>query len=240
MLQCTKIKMIFLFCFLLILSCKNNNKQELPPAQKSDKFVDNKKEKIKNILYNDSLFVNYDSSIWIDIQDLEPDIDLDIRYASTNNFVNEKMYECGKCFLRPEIAKALQKVQEDLREMGYGGLKIFDCYRPRPYQQALWDKVPDANYVSPPEKGSMHNRGAAVDLTIIDQYGMELDMGTDFDFFGVEAHHTYREFNDAILNNRKLLKDVMLKRGFKSIKTEWWHYSYYKAYEISDWIWECE
>ena len=136
---------------------------------------------------------------------LESSIKIDIKYATTDNFVKEKMYNCGKCFLRPEVAEAIVKAQKQLEKKGYG-LKMFDCYRPRPFQQRLWDKVPDDRYVTNPKKGSMHNRGAAVDLTLVDKNGKELDMGTPFDFFGEKAYQTCTDLPKNVLENRKLLK----------------------------------
>ena len=87
----------------------------------------------------------------------------------------------------------------------------------------------------------MHNRGLAVDLTIIDSLGHELDMGTEFDYFGFKAYHSNQTLPKPILYNRLLLKTIMENHGFKSIRTEWWHYSYLnKSYPLSDWKWECE
>ena len=189
----------------------------------------------------DTLRLDYDTTQWFDLQDLDPSIVLDIRYAGTNNFVHEAMYDCGRCFLRREVAQAVIRTHRSLQKQGYGGLKFFDCYRPRPIQWQLWEKVPDPNYVADPRKGSMHNRGSAVDLTIIDQEGKELDMGTDFDFFGPEAHHGYTAHPAQVLANRQLLKSSMEAQGFRAITTEWWHYSYRpQAYPISDMRWNCE
>ena len=130
--------------------------------------------------------------------------------------------------------------QNQLKKEGLG-LKMFDCYRPRPIQWKLWKKVPDPRYVADPRKGSMHNRGAAIDLTIVDSNGEELDMGTDFDFFGQEAYHTYTKHPQKIMGNRNKLKSIMEANGFRSIRTEWWHYSYkLKSYAISDWVWNCD
>ena len=164
---------------------------------------------------------------------------LDIRYATENNFVKEAMYECGKCFLREEAAKALRKVAESLKQIDHK-LVLFDCYRPKPVQQKLWDKVPNPSYVTPPAKGSMHNRGVAVDLSIMDDNGDYLEMGTTYDFFGVEAHTDNMNLPKEVLKNRKLLNDLMVKYGFKGIRTEWWHFSFVDgSYEIADWEWDC-
>ncbi len=184
--------------------------------------------------------IDYDTTQWTEITRLDPTILLDFRYATSNNFVKEKMYDCGRCFYRPAVAKALVKAHKTLQKKGYG-LKMYDCYRPRPIQWKLWNKVPDPRYVADPRKGSMHNRGMAADLTIVDKNGKELDMGTDFDFFGEEAYHAYTELPKQVLDNRKLLLNTMAAVGMKHTTTEWWHYSYrQKTFPIDDWVWKCK
>jgi zinc D-Ala-D-Ala dipeptidase len=175
------------------------------------------------------------------IADLASDIKIDIRYATKNNFTKAQIYDCPKCLLRPAAATALVKVHEALKKQGYGGLKMFDCYRPRPYQQRLWDKVPNPDYVTPPTKGSMHSRGAAVDLTVVDKNGKELDMGTEYDFFGVKAHFDHLDLPEKVLANRRMLRSAMEAAGFEGIRTEWWHFSYRTGkYDFSDYLWPCE
>lgn len=186
---------------------------------------------------------DYDSTLWLDLADLDPTIVMDLRYATTNNFVGEAMYECGRCFMRPNAAKALVAVHKELQTKGLG-LKMFDCYRPRPIQQKLWDKVPDPKYVARPWKGSEHNKGVAVDLTIVDADGNQLDMGTKYDYFGKEGHTYYSDFeNPDVVKNRQLLRRTLRKYGYQHIRTEWWHYSYKDTVvsrKISDMLWECE
>lgn len=178
---------------------------------------------------------------WVDIFTLDSTIQLDLRYASTNNFVEEQMYECGRCYFRTEVAQALVKVHQDLQKQGYGGLKMYDCYRPRSVQYALWKKVPNPQYVADPAKGSMHNRGSAADLTVLDKNGKELDMGTAYDFFGPEAHYDYTKHSPEVIKNRQMLRAAMKKQGFNGIRTEWWHFSYTrKSYNLSDFKWKCE
>lgn len=182
---------------------------------------------------------DYDTTQWAELRRLEPAILLDLRYATDSNFVGEQLYECGRCFLRPEVAKAVAAAHRELRRQGLG-LKMFDCYRPRPVQWKLWEKVPNPGYVADPRKGSVHNRGGAVDLTIVDRKGQPLDMGTSYDYFGREAYHTYTGLPDSVLDNRRLLKKLMESYGFRSIRTEWWHYSYTrKNYPLSDMMWDC-
>lgn len=171
---------------------------------------------------------------------LDPSIRLDIRYATTDNFTKAKIYDCPRCLLRPEAAEAIAKAHKMLQKKGLG-LKMFDCYRPRPYQQRLWDKVPNPDYVTPPVKGSMHSRGAAVDLTIVDGSGKELDMGTPYDFFGVAAHTDHTNLPAKVLANRRLLRETLQAVGFKGIRTEWWHFSFQgKNYPLSDYVWPCD
>lgn len=174
-----------------------------------------------------------------DVTALDASIKLDIRYATANNFTKVKIYDCPRCLLRPEAAKALVKAHKALQKKDLG-LKMFDCYRPRPYQQRLWDKVPNPDYVTPPAKGSMHSRGAALDLTIVDKNGKELDMGTPYDFFGKEAHTDNTNLPAQVLANRKLLRETLEAVGFKGIRTEWWHFSFQgKDFPLSDYIWPC-
>ncbi|HWR33213.1 MAG TPA: M15 family metallopeptidase, partial [Chitinophagaceae bacterium] len=150
----------------------------------------------------------------------------DLRYASTNNFMHRVMYpnKTKNTFMRMPAVLALQKVQKELNEIGFG-LKIFDAYRPYSVTEKFWELVHDERYVANPSKGSGHNRGIAVDLTIINlNTGKELDMGTDFDNFTDTAHQTFTNLSEEILQNRGLLRSMMEKNGFKALDTEWWHY----------------
>ena len=178
---------------------------------------------------------------WIDLGQADSSFLLDIRYATDNNFVSKIMYPCGRCILRSEAASPLIKLQKELSKDDLG-LKFFDCYRPSSVQQLLWDKVPDARYVTPPEKGSMHNRGVAVDLTLVRiSTGEELPMGTEYDHFGIEAYHSYTDHSPKVHQNRTLLKSKMHSIGFKSIRTEWWHYSFtHGSFAKSNYIWDCQ
>ena len=182
---------------------------------------------------------DYDTTKWKELTAADGFV-IDIKYATTDNFVKEKIYPCARFFLRPKVADALLQVNKELKTQGYR-LKLFDGYRPRPAQQKLWDKVPDPNYVAPPSKGSMHNRGVAVDLTITDMTGKEINMGTPYDFFGPAAHHDCTNLPKEVLQLRTKLKAVMEKHGFRSIRTEWWHYSYATGtYPLDDWQWQCK
>lgn len=169
------------------------------------------------------------------------DMILDIRYATDDNFTKEVIYPCPRCFVRDTFAKILINInQRMIQDYGYQ-LKFFDCYRPSPIQQVLWDKFPNPSYVTNPIKGSMHNRGMAVDITLVDSLGQELDMGTTYDHFGQEAHYTYKDLPKEVIANRTLLRNIMESYGCKGIRTEWWHYSLTRpSYAIADWEWPCE
>jgi D-alanyl-D-alanine dipeptidase len=150
----------------------------------------------------------------------------DMRYATPNNFLKEKVYDCDKCLLRRDAALALLKAHDLLRESGYR-IKLFDCYRPLDVQKKMWEIMPDDRYVGNPYgSGSVHNKGAAVDLTLTDSLGNELEMGTPFDHFGREAHHAYTNLPIEVLTRRRTLKEAMEKAGFEPITSEWWHYSF--------------
>ena len=178
---------------------------------------------------------------WIELRKVDASIPLDIRYATTNNFMKQQVYDCGRCFLRAEAAEAVVNANKMLQKKGYGGLKMFDCYRPRPVQYKLWKIVPDARYVANPKKGSMHNRGFAVDLTIVDKDGKELDFGTGYDDFTEKAHGNYTKFSKQILDNRKLLNETMEAVGLEGTSTEWWHFSLRgKKADLAEWVWTCE
>jgi zinc D-Ala-D-Ala dipeptidase len=165
---------------------------------------------------------------------------VDIKYATKDNFTKKVIYPCGRCYLRPEVAVAIEKANKILQAKYKYSLKMFDCYRPRPAQQRLWDVVPNPDYVTPPSKGSMHNRGLAVDLTIVDNNGKDLDMGTPYDFFGKEAHTDNLNLPKKVLENRTLLTSTMKEVGLSGIRTEWWHFSYASTSEkLSDWEWPC-
>ena len=174
----------------------------------------------------------------VELKSIIPTIRYDFKYAGRNNFVGKRMYPSGlkTTFLRIPAAKALIPVQDKLRKEGLG-LKIFDAYRPYSVTCAFWKLMQDERYVANPAKGSGHNRGIAIDLTVIDlNSGKELEMGTDFDDFSDKAHHTYTQLPQHILNNRRKLKKIMEDAGFISFETEWWHYSWTndKNYPVMD------
>jgi D-alanyl-D-alanine dipeptidase len=146
------------------------------------------------------------------------------KYATTDNFTHTILYKTPEAFALLPVAKALQKVQADLKIKGLS-LKFFDAYRPYHVTEKMWEIVPDDRYAANPANGSGHNRGIAVDITLIDlKTGKELKMPTSFDDFTERAHHDYMQLDSITLANRALLKTTMEKYGFTALSTEWWHY----------------
>jgi len=159
----------------------------------------------------------------VDVSETVPGAVLDIRYATKDNFAGQVLYPAARCLLRRSTARRLKLVQQDLAAIGLG-LKLWDCYRPLHIQHKLWAIVPDPRYVADPEKGSRHNRGAAVDATLVDASGQELEMPTGYDDFSPRAH---RDATDAValaLRNRETLEKAMSAQGFIGLRTEWWHF----------------
>ncbi|MEO7528494.1 MAG: M15 family metallopeptidase [Chitinophagaceae bacterium] len=192
-------------------------------------------DKIKN--YNEQLKADSTKRM-VELKSLIPGIKYDFRYASTNNFMKRLMYPANTAvtFLRLPAANALKKVQQELKTKGLG-LKIFDAYRPYSVTVKFWELVKDEDFVAHPRNGSGHNRGIAVDLTLINLLNNnELNMGTGFDNFSDTAHHNFTKLPEDVLQNRLLLKSVMVEYGFKAYEKEWWHYSWPDAikFEILD------
>jgi D-alanyl-D-alanine dipeptidase len=214
------IKSSILFCFIFwMVSCK---------SQAVSTVMEEKKTSI-----NDTAFVN--------LKDYSRDFVYDMKYATADNFLKAKVYDCSECFLRLKTVKALIEANKTFVKKGYK-IKVFDCYRPLDIQKKMWKIVSDPEYVANPAKGSIHNRGGAVDITLVDSNGKELDMGTPFDFFGKEASHNYAELSQEIKDNRLLLKKIMTEANFNSFDSEWWHYNLKSGLndKISNVKWKCD
>src|SRR5690554_4188873 len=163
-------------------------------------------------------------SVLVDLHKVNPRIILDLKYATEDNFLKEKVYDVDRCYALPILAEKLSAAQEILERDGLG-LKVFDCFGPVAVQKKMWALVPDSRYVANPYKeGSNHNRGVAVDLTIVDKDSNELAMPTPFDDFTERAHKYSMTPTVQERANRLLLRLVMEKVGLESINTEWWHF----------------
>lgn len=172
----------------------------------------------------------------VDIKEAIPDITLDIRYASSNNFMKRVMYPEARAFARKPVVEQLKNIQKELRKKGYG-LKIYDAYRPYAITVAFYQQASDKNFVASPAKGSKHNRGCAVDLTLINYATKEeIPMPTPYDSFEAAAAANYQDLPAAVLKNRDFLIKTMESHGFKVLHNEWWHYDFigWQNYELMD------
>lgn len=212
--------LVFICTSLFLVSCKAQIETANVPT-------------IKQYSINDTTFVN--------LKEYSNDFVFDMKYATADNFLKSKVYDCAECFLRLKTVKAVINANNSFMKLGYK-IKFFDCYRPLDVQKKMWKIVSNPSYVADPSKGSIHNRGGAVDITLVDLNGNELDMGTAFDFFGIEAGHNYLNFSSKIIKNRVLLKSIMIENGFNSFDSEWWHYNLKTALndKISNVKWDCD
>ena len=172
----------------------------------------------------------------VDIQQVAPDIRVDLKYATKDNFIGANMYgQLRRAYLHPNLAKALARAQQALTKEhpGYRFL-IYDAARPQSVQRRMYQAVADTPkkiYVAAPERGGRHNYGVAVDLTIVDTSGKPLDMGSPFDHFGEEAHLGNEVarvragiFNKEVPANRSLMRRLLGAEGLRPYDKEWWHY----------------
>ncbi|CAM3593099.1 M15 family metallopeptidase [Zobellia roscoffensis] len=227
---------------VFFISCGESPKNKKDLEQKKEVVVQ-QVDTVVNEKRPKKIFRTFDKltdTTFVRLADFSDGFGYELRYATKNNFLKEKVYECAECYTRVKTAKALLKVNEEFKKSGVR-IKFFDCYRPNSVQYKMWKIVPNPQYVANPKKGSIHNKGGAVDITLESLDGEELDMGTDFDFFGKRAYHDNFDLPKEILANRKLLKETMEKYGFWSTRTEWWHYNLDGAhrYPIANFKWNC-
>jgi zinc D-Ala-D-Ala dipeptidase len=216
-------RILFVFVFVLVLKLTSYSQYNygLKPMTR---------EGYEAIVKKDS------SKILVDLVDFIPGIVLDIRYATTNNFTGEKIYQSARAFARKPVAAALRKAQAVFKSKGYA-IKVYDAYRPYKATVKLYEVYHDTTYVASPYRGSRHNRGCAIDMTLVDlKTGKELRMPTPYDSFRKEAWPSAKISDPEILKNRTLLIDVMERFGFKVNSSEWWHFDFkgWKSYEVMD------
>lgn len=182
-----------------------------------------------------SLSLAWAAAPLIDVKKYDSSLTLDIRYATKNNFTHQVVYPEARCLLRKPVAEALSRVQASLKRRELS-LKIFDCYRPLSVQKKFWELFPDERYVADPKKGSRHNRGAAVDLTLLDSSGHEVEMPSGYDDFSEKAHRNYQSGSKQAVANRTLLEKSMAQEGFVGFDTEWWHFDFkgWEKYPLED------
>lgn len=241
-----KCLLIIIISFLFLQSCKDNAKTVKAETATTDVEINEDSiSKIEPIAIKIEKEVTPLTSLkdttFVRLADYSDGFEYDLRYATNNNFLKEIVYDCAECYTRVKTVKALLRANEEFKKSGVK-IKFYDCYRPNSVQYKMWKIVPNPQYVANPVKGSIHNKGGAVDITLVTLDGEELDMGTDFDFFGKRAYHDNFDLPKEILDNRKLLKSTMEKFGFWSTRTEWWHYNLQGASNdpIANFKWNCE
>lgn len=148
---------------------------------------------------------------------------LDIRYATDDNFLGRAVYDAARCLLVPDAAERLLAAEHALRERGYR-LVVWDCYRPRSVQVAMWEILPDPTYVADPREGSRHNRGAAVDVGVLARDGSPVPLPTDHDDFSPRAHRDATDLPAAAIESREALERAMTEAGWIPLASEWWHF----------------
>jgi len=195
----------------------------------------------QNEMYSSPVNPEIADTTFVNLKDYSNDFIYDMKYATADNFLKAKVYDCAECLLRLKTVKALVAANKDFIKKGYK-IKLYDCYRPLSIQKKMFEIVPNPEYVADPKKGSIHNRGGAVDISLVDAKGKEVDMGTPFDFFGIKASHNYTKLSNKIKSNRKFLKIVMIQNGFNSFDSEWWHYNLKTGLKdkVSNQKWNCD
>jgi D-alanyl-D-alanine dipeptidase len=217
-------RLLFLFCTLFASHAY---------AQKANPFGLTVINNIND--YKRSVSENPDKQL-VELKKFIPNLKLDIRYATKNNFAKQAVYKQARAFARLPVAKALKNVQAELNKSGLG-LKIFDGYRPYSVTVKFFDIASDKNFVANPKDGSRHNRGCAMDLTIINlKTGKDLHMPTPYDSFAAAASSDYKDLPADAIKNRDLLINVMERNGFRVLDNEWWHFDFngWKNYELMD------
>ena len=218
-----KIKLLFLFLiFSFSTFAQNSSPAKLVVVSSYNQYLASIKTNPNNEL--------------VEIKKAIPNIKLDIRYATKNNFMKQVMYKQARAFARKPVVESLKKIQRELNKKGYG-LKIFDGYRPYAITVEFYKKASDKNFVANPAKGSKHNRGCAVDLTLIDlKTGKEVAMATPYDSFSAAAAANYEPVSAEVKKNRDLLINTMRKYQLDVLDNEWWHFDFsgWQQYDLMD------
>jgi D-alanyl-D-alanine dipeptidase len=216
-----KLSYLLFIIFPFLCSAQNKYKYGLSPTTYAQ--------------YQASIKTNPNKQL-VDLEKFIPDMIMDIRYASDNNFTGKKIYNLAKAYARKPVAEALKAAQAEFRKLGYG-IKMHDAYRPYSATVKFYEEYHDTTYVASPYKGSRHNRGCALDMTIVDwKTKQELKMPTLYDAFDKDAWPSTPMKDPEIRKNRALIIDVMERHGFKVNASEWWHFDFvgWGKYEVMD------
>ncbi len=230
-----------LLACILLCSCGHDKKEASTVENESNNLSEcvssvpdaESSTDVSEKISEESVYVPEDDELVL-IKNHIPNIALDIRYATENNFTKQVIYTSSDAYLRYGTVKKLAAVQNELNSLGYS-LLIWDAYRPTEAQWKLWAVCPDPSYVSDPSKGySGHSRGDTIDVTLISLDGEEIEMPSGFDEFGNAADRDYSDVSTTAAENAKLLERVMEKHGFSGYRKEWWHFSDTVRYEVAE------
>ena len=233
-----KKSLTLIFVALIVFSCNQRKSISLLQVSEDLPMTNNEvKQPPVSVAPKPKMCTDMEKLGLIDVRTLDFNIRVVLPYSSSDNFTGQVLYESSQyAYLQPDVAAMLAKASKLLREK-YPKyyLLVMDAARPLSVQQKMWDAVkgtPNNIYVANPRKTGLHNYGAAVDVTITNEYGVELDMGTPFDFFGLEAQPAkeaemlkQRKLTQEQLDNRQILRNVMNKAGFITYQREWWHFN---------------
>ena len=220
---------LFIVCMTIFSACSNPSPKQVYQQKYGAATVSTV------AAYQDQVRENPDREL-VDLRSYLPDAVFDVVYATADNFMEKPVYSQPGAYLRKPAAEALKAVEAELNSMDLG-LKIWDAYRPYRVTVAFYEHVLDSTFAASPYTGSKHNRGCAVDLTLIDKTtGEELAMPTPFDAFLPQAHVEYNDLPEDVLKNRELLITTMAKHGFNVYADEWWHFDYkdWEQYDLMD------
>ena len=226
-----RILLLFLLAFLLTGCAGQSEKVEVSPVETE---IGTTTEATLSQEPELRTYPEPDNRVFVVVGDYLPEIQVELKYASTDNFTGQVIYDFEECYLRYGTVAKLAAVQADLQQLGLG-LKIWDAFRPVSAQYALWEACPDTRYVADPRKGfSNHSRGNTVDVTLVDAQGREVVMPTGFDDFSAKADRDYSDCPADAANNAILLEILMEKHGFSGYKGEWWHFADTDEYPVEE------
>lgn len=175
-----------------------------------------------------------EDAVFVAVSDYLPEILVDLKYATEDNFTGQVVYDFSTAYLRYGTVVKLAAVQEDLAQLGLG-LKLWDGFRPVAAQFRLWEICPDTRFVANPETGfSSHSRGNTVDVTLVDSQGAEVEMPTAFDDFSAKADRDYSDCTAGAASNAQILEILMEKHGFSGYRREWWHFTDTDEYPVEE------
>lgn len=166
----------------------------------------------------------------VDVAQIDSTLVIDLKYAGADNFLKKSVYPVQKGILQLEVAKKLAEANNEFHKYGFT-IKIWDAYRPLSVQKMMWEIMPNDDFIANPSHGSVHNRGAAVDVTLIDKQGKEIEMPSDFDDFTEKAFINYKGASAKAVQNREFLAKIMMNHGFTRLDSEWWHFYGPNAYD---------